>query len=94
MASKLTLVLGLTLLALQPALAACPPPPAGSTAEEIRAHGQRLLCFQQQLAQDAERQKLQTDIDVLSRTLDDLQLQNKFNALPRPETMFPAVVLP
>lgn len=94
MARKLTLVLGLTFLALQPAFAACPSLPAGSTAEEIKAHGQRLLCFQQQLAADAERQKLQTDIDVLSSTLQDLQLQNKFNALPRPETMFPPVVLP
>lgn len=94
MIRKLTLVLGLTLLALQPAVAACPPPPAGSTAEEIRAHGERLLCFQQQLAQDAERQKLQTDIDALNRSILDLQLQNKWNALPRPETMFPVVVLP
>ncbi|MBF0680680.1 MAG: hypothetical protein IR164_17280 [Devosia sp.] len=94
MIRKLTLALGLIVVALQPALAACPPPPAGSTAEEIRAHGERLLCIQQQLAQDAERQKFQTDIEALNRSILDLQLQNKWNALPRPETMFPAVVLP
>lgn len=94
MVRKTALALSLILAGLQPALAACPSPPAGSTAEEIRAHGQRLLCYQQQLAQDAERQKLQTDLKIMSRTLDDLQLQYKFNSLPRPETMFPTIVLP
>lgn len=86
---KPVLVAGLALLASQPVLAACPPPPAGSTAEEIKAHGERIVCFQRELSQDAERRKLQMEMDAMNRRLQELQLQRQFDLLPQPQPLTP-----
>lgn len=90
MTPKLLLAVGLSFLALQPVLAACPPPAPGGTAEEIKAHGERIVCIQRELAQDAERRKLQMELDAMNRRLQELQLQRQFDLLPKPEPLFVA----
>lgn len=86
MKPKIAILTGLLLLAGAPAaVAACPPAAAGSTPEEIRANGQRLLCLQRELAERADLRQQQLQIDALNRSLRELQLQRQFDRLPVPQ---------
>lgn len=90
-----TVFAGMMALAVaQPALAACPSPAPGALAEEIKSQGERIVCFQRELSEDAERRKLQSDIEQMNRQLQQLQLQRQFDLLPRPEPLFPAPAFP
>jgi len=83
MKNKLAALVCVFLLAVQPAFAACPAPAPGTSAEEIKANEQRLLCMQRELAQDTERRKMQMDIDALNRQFDDLRLQRQLDTIPK-----------
>ncbi|ODT73162.1 MAG: hypothetical protein ABS75_00280 [Pelagibacterium sp. SCN 63-23] len=88
MKPTLVILVGLAFLAgVSAASAACPPGAAGSTPEEIHANGQRLLCLQRELAEEANRRQQQLEIDALNRRLRDLELQRQFDRLPMPQPL-------
>lgn len=92
MTNKLIAIAGLLLVSMQPALAMCPAPAPGTNAEEIKADRYRILCLQGELSQEAERRKIEIDLDALARQIQDLQLQRQLDALPKVE--LPTVWLP
>lgn len=71
-----------------PAAAACPPPMAGETAAAIEANQQRLVCLQRELAQNTEQHQFKVEINSLDRTIQQIQLQRRFDTLsfPKPAT--------
>jgi hypothetical protein len=83
MTAKASVIAGLLLLSMQPALGMCPAPVPGTNAEEIRADRSRILCLQGELSQEAERRKIQMDLDALTRQIQDMQLQRQLDALPK-----------
>jgi hypothetical protein len=72
----------LTAIAVVPAQAACPPGAVGNTAAEIAAERQRILCLQRELAEDTARRRQQIEIDALNRSIQQMQMQQRLNALP------------
>ncbi len=78
----LALIVVIGLLAAVPAQAACPPAATGSTAEQIEAERQRVLCLQRELAETTRSRQQRIEIDALNRSLLQMQLQQRLNALP------------
>ena len=66
------------------AMAACPPAATGSTAEAIRANEQRVICLQEEVQDDSRYRQLETDIRRNENAINRIQLQRRFDALPRP----------
>ena len=66
------------------ALAACPPAAVGTTAEAIRANEQRVICLQQDVQADSRIRQLELDNRTNSNAINRLQLERRFDALPRP----------
>jgi hypothetical protein len=83
MTTKLTAIVGVMLVWMQPAFAMCPAPAPGTNAEEIQADRYRILCLQGELSQEAERRKIQMDLDALTRQIQHMQLQRQLDALPK-----------
>lgn len=79
-------IIGMTVAGLlaAPALAACPPPTPGDTPAEIRANADRLVCLQQDISANTERRRQQLEIDALNNRLRDLEVQRRFDNLPKP----------
>jgi hypothetical protein len=69
--------------------ASCPPGPAGTAAEEVRAHGERLICIQNEVAAEARRRDYQFQLDQIERTLRDLQVQRQLDVLSNPPAFSP-----
>ena len=85
------------LLGSSGAMAACPPETGGTSAEEIRANQARIVCLQNELASETRLQKLEFDIKASERRIQDIQLQQRINALPTyvpPPIYVPPVVQP
>lgn len=72
----------LSVSAASAAMAACPSVVTGTTAEALRANEQRLLCLQRELAEQTLRRNNQLDLDLMTRALQDMQLQRRFDLLP------------
>jgi TolA-binding protein len=72
-----------------PAAAACPPPVAGETAEAIAANQQRLVCLQRELAQKSEQYQFKVEINSLDQTIQQMQIQRRFDALNFPKPVTP-----
>jgi len=68
-------------LAVTAAAAACPPVAAGNTAEQIEANGRRLVCLQNELARDARQRHDALELQQLTRSLDSLRIERRFDAL-------------
>lgn len=85
-------IIGMTIAGLlaAPAFAACPPPTPGDTPAEIKANAERLVCLQREISADTERRRQQMEIDALNNRLRDLELQRRFDNLPKP----PVIVVP
>jgi hypothetical protein len=78
--------LGLALLLAGTGLAqaACPPLATGDTAAAIAANQQRLICLQNQISDSAVQAKRELDLKVMQDQLQTLQLQRRFDMLPKP----------
>ena len=78
-----TLLLSIALLVgAGPALAACPSAVPGNTAAEIQANGQRIVCLQNEVDAASRQKLLQQQITALERAQQDLQLEQRLDALP------------
>ena len=66
------------------AMAACPPATTGSTAEAIRANEQRVICLQQELQDSSRYRQLESDLRRNENAINRIQLERRFDALPRP----------
>jgi hypothetical protein len=66
------------------AMAACPPQVVGSSSEAVAANSQRLICLQAELAQATRHRQLEFQVDALERSVQSLNLQRRFDALPKP----------
>ena len=73
----------LTMLLGSAAMAACPTSVPGDTREAIRANERRVLCLQQEIQQDTRMRKLESDIRANERAIQSLQMQRRFDNLPR-----------
>ena len=73
----------LLLLGTSGVMAACPPEMGGTTAEEIRANQARIVCLQNELSAETRLRKLEFDIKATERRLQDMQLQQRIDALPQ-----------
>jgi hypothetical protein len=67
-----------------PALAACPTTVPGDSIEAVQANQQRIICLQRELAEDADRQRIELDIQMLEMRQQSLELKQRFDALPAP----------
>lgn len=75
------LLLGATAM---PALAYCPSVPDGPDTNNVDNGRQRALCMQGQLEYDASVQRNQVQFDSLKTTIDQMEVQRRFDRLPRP----------
>lgn len=94
MTKLIIMVATFTALATSVAAAACPPPTPGETAAEIKANERRILCLQQELADEARFKRQDFEINRLNQTLRNLELQRRFDALPKPQVFAPTPVFP
>jgi hypothetical protein len=67
-----------------PAMAQCGPIVAGSTAAEIRANEQRILCLQRELAAETRQRGYELELDTIQRQLRELQTQQQFEPMDVP----------
>lgn len=72
-----------------PAAAACPPPVAGETPAAIEANQRRLVCLQRELAQQTEQRQFKVEINSLDQTIQQMQIQRRFDALSFPKPITP-----
>ena len=78
-------------------MAACPPEAPGTTAAEIAANQARIVCLQNEVAAEARLRQMEFDIRANERRLQDLQLQQRMDSLPKfvpPPVYVPPVVTP
>jgi hypothetical protein len=73
---------GLMLMAAGAAQAACPAVVPNSTSETLTANQQRLLCLQNEIRQNANEERQDTQIEVLQNQVQRQQVQRRFDALP------------
>ena len=66
-----------------PALAACPSLPDGPDSYNVTNGEQRSLCLQQQLHDNTIDQNTQTQIKGIQNSIQQLQIQRRFDNLPR-----------
>jgi hypothetical protein len=62
--------------------AACPPAAPGNTPEAIHASGQRLICLQNEVAAATRQRQYELQLQQLTRSLQNLQIQRRLDALP------------
>ena len=79
--TRLTLAILLAACTIVPAAAACPAPVAGDTAAAVEANQQRLVCLQRELSQKAEQYQYKVEINAIQRSIEDIQLQRRFDSL-------------
>lgn len=84
MLKALTLAGALCFASAASALAACPPAATGSTAEAIRANEQRVICLQQEVQESSRYRQLESDVRRNTNAINRIQLERRFEALPRP----------
>jgi len=86
----------IAMLAGAPAMAACPPAATGSDAEAVAANQRRLVCLQQEISTDARMRSLEMDIQMLEMKQDQMQLQRRLDAIPKPPPppVIPKIVVP
>ena len=68
--------------------AACPAPVPGNTAGEIQANGERIVCLQNELAAETRQRNLQFQLDALEKSQQDLLVQRRIDALPKPVPVY------
>lgn len=66
-----------------PALAACPSLPDGPDSYNVTNGEQRSLCLQRQLHDNTIDQNTQTQIKGIQNSIQQLQIQRRFDNLPR-----------
>jgi TolA-binding protein len=64
-----------------PAMAQCPGPVAGNTAEEIAANRERIVCLQQELNAATRERQRQMELDALNRRLRELETQRQIDRM-------------
>lgn len=65
------------------AMAACPPEAPGTTAAEIAANQARIVCLQNELAAETRLRQMEFEIKANERRLQEMQLQQRIDALPK-----------
>ncbi len=75
---------------------ACPAPAPGNTAGEIQANGERIVCLQNELAAETRQRNLQSQIDALQKSQQDLIVERRIDSLPQVPVYVPPapVVMP
>lgn len=85
MKPKTTIKSALTILALLgmalPAMAACPALPDGPASDNVTNGQQRALCLQQELQANTANRNAQTQFDSLKTTVQQQQIQRRFDDL-------------
>ncbi|WP_375450473.1 hypothetical protein [uncultured Devosia sp.] len=70
-------------LAASPAMADCPSLPDGPDSANVTNTQQRALCLQQQIQSNTLDRNQQLQIDNTQTTLNQLQIERRFDNLPR-----------
>jgi hypothetical protein len=89
---SLALAAALSVLALGPAFASCPPGSQSSLPQAIENNGQRMVCIQNELADATRQRKYEEDLKALERRIQRLQLQRL--TTPAPQIFTPLPVFP
>jgi hypothetical protein len=79
---KSGLILLATLGMALPAMAACPSLPDGPASDNVINGQQKALCLQQELHDNTINRNAQTQFDSLKSTIQQQQIQNRFDNLP------------
>ncbi|MDB5586248.1 MAG: hypothetical protein JWP26_1218 [Devosia sp.] len=86
MKPQTTIKSGLAILALLgmalPAMAACPSLPDGPASDNVTNGQQQALCLQQELHDSTMDRNAQTQFDSLKSTIQQQQIQRRFDQLP------------
>jgi hypothetical protein len=86
MKQQTTIKSGLTILVLLgmalPAMAACPALPDGPASDNVTNGQQQALCLQQELHDNTINRNNQTQFDSLNTTIQQQQIQRRFDELP------------
>jgi hypothetical protein len=72
-----------SILCCIPAQAACPPAASGNTPEAIHANSQRLICLQNEVAAATRQREYELQLQQLTRSVQNLEIQRRFDALPK-----------
>ena len=80
---RLGLILAALLGATLPALADCPSLPDGPESYNVANGQQRALCLQEQVHNNTVERNIQTQLNGLKTSMDQLQIQRRFDNLPR-----------
>lgn len=75
-------LLAVLILGTSGAMAACPPQTGGTNAQEIAANQARIICLQEELADETRQRQVQFDLKAAERRLQDMQIQQRLDALP------------
>lgn len=70
-------------LSIAPALADCPSLPDGPESYNVTNGQQRALCLQQEVHDNTVDRNTQTQLNTLRTSIDQLQIQRRFDTLPR-----------
>jgi len=76
-------IIAAVVLGTSGAIAACPPQTGGTTAQEIAAGQARILCLQNELADETRLRQMELDIKASERRLQEMQLQQRMDSLPK-----------
>ena len=79
------LVLGFLTLFNGVAIAACPTYAPGDAAEAVAANQARLLCLQAEINAEADRRRFELELNMQRNAIQTLQLQRRFDQLPKIE---------
>jgi hypothetical protein len=79
------LVLGFLTVLNGVAFAACPSYVPGNTVEAIAANQARLSCLQAEINAEADRRRLELQLNMQRNAIQALQLQRRFDQLPKIE---------
>lgn len=72
----------LILASAAPTMAACPSQVPGSTIEAIQANERRILCLLREVEAAAQQRRYESQLRALENSVQNLQLQQRFNAMP------------
>ena len=76
------------------AFAACAPVNPSSYPDQVQENGQRIVCLQAELAATTRLRDYEFELKALERSILDLEMQRRFDALPKPPVMLPVPTFP
>jgi hypothetical protein len=85
----ISLVLTILCATAAPAFAWCPAVPDGPDSQQVQNAQQRDLCLQQELHDSTNDRNAQTQFDTLKSTVQQMEIQRRFDQLPSPGPTVP-----